>query len=48
MKFVTLSQHIRRKISLMWPMDDASISNGLRRKKGFLLVIATMEMNERC
>ena len=43
-----LSQHVRRKISLMWPMDDASISNGLRRKKGFLLVIATMEMNERC
>ena len=43
-----LSQHIRRKISLMWPMDDASISNGLRRKQGFLLVIAMMEMNERC
>ena len=35
-------------ISLMWPTDDASISNGLRRKQGFLLVIAMMEMNERC
>ena len=43
-----LSQCIRRKISLMWPTDDASISNGLRRKQGFLLVIAMMEMNERC
>ena len=32
----------------MWPTDDASISNGLRRKQGFLLVIAMMEMNERC
>ena len=32
----------------MWPTDDASISNGLRRKRGFLLVIAMMEMNERC
>ena len=31
-----------------FPMDDASISNGLRRKQGFLLVIAMMEMNERC
>ena len=35
-------------ISLMWPTDDASISNGSRQKQGFLLVIAMVEMNERC
>jgi len=35
-------------ISLMWPTDDASISNGSRRKQGFLLVIAMVEMNKRC
>ena len=32
----------------MWATDDASISNGLRRKQGFLLAIAVMELNERC
>ena len=29
----------------MWSTDDASISNGLRRKQGFLLVIAMMKSN---
>jgi len=43
-----LSQRIRRKISLMWPTNDASISNGLKREQGFLLVIAMREMNARC
>ena len=44
--YCPLSQRIKRKISLMWPTDDAcTTSNGFRRKQGFLLVIAMMKSN---